>query len=310
MVNNLDWTAKLSAIEWLRDIGKHFSVNRMIDKESVRARLHGDGISYTEFSYQVLQANDYLELHRQHGCTLQTGGNDQWGNITAGVDLVRRVTGRSVHALTTPLITKADGTKFGKTESGTVWLDPDMTSPYTFYQFLVNADDRDVITYLKVFSSRPREEIQTLEKAVTEQPSAREAQHALADELTALVHGPAHRDAVVAASLALFGRGSLTDLDGATLAAALGELPTTRVQLGPQHPLPTVVDLMAATGLSSSRSAARRAVEEGGAYLNNTRVLDADARPRPADLLGGRWLLLRRGKRTLAAVDVASETVS
>jgi len=276
----------------------------------VRARLHGDGISYTEFSYQVLQANDYLELHRQYGCTLQTGGNDQWGNITAGVDLVRRVTGRSVHALTTPLITKADGTKFGKTESGTVWLDPDMTSPYAFYQFLVNADDRDVIAYLKVFSSRPREEIEMLEKAVAERPSAREAQHALADELTALVHGPAHRDAVVAASLALFGRGSLTDLDGVTLAAALGELPTTRVEFGPRHPLPTVVDLMAATGLSSSRSAARRAVEEGGAYLNNTRVLDADARPGRADLLAGRWLLLRRGKRTLAAVDVAREAVN
>ncbi|MGH8939421.1 MAG: tyrosine--tRNA ligase, partial [Actinomycetes bacterium] len=223
MVNNLDWTSQLSAIAWLRDIGKHFSVNRMLDKESVSARLAGGGISYTEFSYQVLQANDYLELFRRHGCTLQTGGSDQWGNITAGVDLVRRATGESVHALTTPLLTKADGTKFGKTASGSVWLDPEMTSPYAFFQYWVNADDRDVVGYLKVFSFRSREEIEALEKAVAERPAAREAQRALADELPGLVHGPDERANVVAASQALFGRGSLEDIDEPTLAAALSE---------------------------------------------------------------------------------------
>ncbi|HEX7189337.1 MAG TPA: tyrosine--tRNA ligase [Actinomycetes bacterium] len=304
MVNNLDWTSQLSAIAWLRDIGKHFSVNRMLDKESVKARLAADGISYTEFSYQVLQANDYLELFQRHGCTLQTGGSDQWGNITAGVDLVRRVTGASVHALTTPLLTKSDGSKFGKTEAGSVWVDPEMTSPYAFFQFWVNAEDRDVVGYLKVFSFRDREEIEALEKAAAERPAAREAQRALADELTALVHGPEQRDAVVAASQALFGRGELRDLDERTLAAALAELPRAEVQRTDDGGLPAVVDLLAATGLAPSRSAARRAVAEGGAYVNNLRVTDEDARPADADLLDGRWLVLRRGKRTLAAAEL------
>jgi tyrosyl-tRNA synthetase len=304
MVNNLDWTAAMSAIDWLRDVGKHFSVNRMLDKESVSARLAAGGISYTEFSYQVMQANDYLVLHREHGCTLQTGGNDQWGNITAGVDLVRRVTGHAVHALTTPLVTKADGTKFGKSESGTIWLDPEMTSPYAFYQFWLNVDDRDVSGYLRVFSFRSRAEIEELEKAAAERPAAREAQRALADELTALVHGEAQRDAVMAASQALFGRGELGDLDGPTLGAALAELPRAAMGRDADGRLPLVVDLLAESGLSPSRSAARRAVAEGGAYVNNDRVGDPDARPADTDLLHGRWLVLRRGKRSLAAAEL------
>ena len=304
MVNNLDWTAAMSAIDWLRDVGKHFSVNRMLDKESVSARLAAGGISYTEFSYQVMQANDYLVLHREHGCTLQTGGNDQWGNITAGVDLVRRVTGHAVHALTTPLVTKADGTKFGKTESGTIWLDPEMTSPYAFYQFWLNVDDRDVSGYLRVFSFRSREEIEELEKAAAERPAAREAQRALADELTVMVHGEAQRDAVVAASQALFGRGELGGLDAATLGGALAELPRASMTRDPEGRLPLVVDLLAESGLSPSKSAARRAVAEGGAYVNNVRVGDPEGRPSDADLLHGRWLVLRRGKRSLAAAEL------
>jgi tyrosyl-tRNA synthetase len=305
MVNNLDWTAPLSAIDLLRDIGKHFRVNKMIAKEAVSARLNSDaGISYTEFSYQILQGMDFLELWRRYRCVLQTGGSDQWGNLTAGLDLIHRVEGRSAHAFATPLVTKADGTKFGKTESGTVWLDPEMTSPYAFYQFWVNAEDRDVVNLLKVFSFRSREEIEALEKAAAERPAAREAQRALAEELTALVHGPGERDAVVAASQALFGRGALEDLDERTLAASLAELPRATVTRGPDGSLPPVVELLAETGLSPSRSAARRAVAEGGAYVNNARVTDADQAPSAADLLAGRWLVLRRGKRSLAAVEV------
>ena len=304
MVNNLDWTAPMSAIDLLRDIGKHFRVNKMIAKEAVSARLNSDaGISYTEFSYQILQGMDFLELYRRHGCLLQTGGSDQWGNLTAGLDLIHRVEGRSAHAFATPLVTKADGTKFGKTESGTVWLDAAMTSPYAFYQFWVNADDRDVAAYLKVFSFRSRAEIEDLEKAAAERPAAREAQRALADDLSALVHGERERDAVVAASQALFGRGDLADLDSATLLSALAELPRAHAVRAADGSWPTVVDLLAETGLSPSRSAARRAVAEGGAYLNNLRVTTEDARPADADLLAGRWLVLRRGKRHLAAVD-------
>jgi tyrosyl-tRNA synthetase len=303
MANNLDWTGPLSAIDFLRDIGKHFSVNRMLGKESVAARLEAGGISFTEFSYQILQALDFLELYRRHGCVMQTGGSDQWGNLTAGVDLVRRVTGAHVHALATPLITKADGTKFGKTESGTVWLDPELTSPYAFYQFWLNADDRDIGTYLRVFSFRPREEIERLEKESAERPAARLAQRALAEELTALVHGDEECAAVVAASRALFGQGELTGLDERTLAAALAELPRATVAGGAE--LPPVVDLLAETGLTPSKSAARRAVAEGGAYLNNRKVTAEDEVPAPDDLLHGRFLVLRRGKRNLAGVEVA-----
>jgi tyrosyl-tRNA synthetase len=305
MVNNLDWTAPMSAIDLLRDVGKHFRVNKMIAKEAVSARLNSDaGISYTEFSYQILQGMDFLELYRRYGCLLQTGGSDQWGNLTAGLDLIHRVEGLSAHAFATPLVTKADGTKFGKTESGTVWLDPEMTSPYAFYQFWVNSDDRDVGTYLRVFSFRSREEIEALEKAAAERPAAREAQRALAGELTALVHGEAQRDAVVAASQALFGRGELAGLDESTLAAALAELPRATVRREEDGRLTPVVDLLADSGLSPSRSAARRAVAEGGAYVNNARVGDAEARPAEADLLHGRWLVLRRGKRSLAAGEL------
>ncbi|MEV3872118.1 tyrosine--tRNA ligase [Streptomyces sp. NPDC049906] len=303
MVNNLDWTQGMSAIEFLRDVGKHFRVNKMIAKEAVSRRLNSDaGISYTEFSYQILQGMDYLELYRRYGCTLQTGGSDQWGNLTSGTDLIHRVEpGAEVHALGTPLITKADGTKFGKTESGTVWLDPEMTTPYAFYQFWLNADDRDVSKFLRIFSFRSREEIEELERATEERPQARAAQRALAEELTTLVHGADQCAAVTAASRALFGQGELAELDPATLAAALSEVPHTRVEaLGP------VVDLFAAVGLVASKSAARRTVKEGGAYVNNVKVTGEDAVAGAAELLHGRWLVLRRGKRNLAAIELAA----
>ncbi|MFC5818911.1 tyrosine--tRNA ligase [Nonomuraea harbinensis] len=300
LVSNLDWTAELSAIDFLRDVGKHFPVNRMLARESVSARLGGEGLSYTEFSYQILQANDYLELYRRHGCTLQLGGSDQWGNITAGVDLIRRVEGAHVHALTGKLITKADGTKFGKTAGGAVWLDPALTTPYAFYQYWLNADDRDVIRFLKVFTFRSREEIEHLEKAVADRPFAREAQRTLAEDLTTLVHGPQELAAAVAASKALFGQGSLDELPASTLAAALAEVPKATVPgLGA-----SLVDLMADSGLVESKSAARRAVKEGGAYLNNTKITDETYVPAAADLLHGRFLVLRRGKKSVGGVEV------
>ncbi len=304
MVNNLDWTAPMSAIDFLRDVGKHFRVNKMITKDAVSARLHSEqGISYTEFSYQLLQGLDFLELHRRHGCVLQFGGSDQWGNLTAGLDLIHRVENAPVHAFATPLLTRADGTKFSASEGAALWLDPALTSPYAFYQFWLNTDDRDVVTYLKVLSFRSRAEIEELAKAVADRPQAREAQRALAEELTALVHGESERDAVVAASQALFGRGELAGLDGGTLAASLAELPLAEVTLGPDQQ-PLLVDLFAATGLAPSKSAARRAVAEGGAYLNNVRVESEDATLGSADLLAGEWAVLRRGKRSLAAVRV------
>jgi tyrosyl-tRNA synthetase len=304
LVNNLDWTAPMSAIDFLRDIGKHFRVNKMITKDAVSARLHSEqGISYTEFSYQLLQGLDFLELHRRHGCTLQFGGSDQWGNLTAGLDLIHRVENAPVHAFATPLLTRADGTKFSASEGAALWLDPALTSPYAFYQFWLNSDDRDVVSYLKVLSFRSRDEIEALAKAVAERPAAREAQRALADELTALVHGTAERDGVVAASQALFGRGELAALDPATLASSLAELPSVEVDVGASG-WPLVVDLFAATGLAPSKSAARRAVAEGGAYLNNVRVVAEDAAVSAADLLAGEWLVLRRGKRSLAAAHV------
>jgi tyrosyl-tRNA synthetase len=301
MVNNLEWTAPLSALDFLREVGKHFSVNRMLDREAVSTRLAGSGNSYTEFSYQVLQAFDYLELHRRYGCVLQTGGSDQWGNLTAGVDLIRRVTGDTVHALATPLITRADGSKYGKTESGTVWLDPVLTSPYAFYQYFVNVDDADVVTLLKVFSFRTREELEALAEAAATRPEERDAQQALAEELTTLVHGATEAGRALAASRALFGQGELADLEPETLATALAELSPAVVHA----PLPPVIDLLVTTGLADSRSAARRTLAEGGVYLNNRRVSDPAQVPGEADLLDGRWLVLRRGKRTLAAVEVA-----
>ncbi|MFI9365745.1 tyrosine--tRNA ligase [Kitasatospora sp. NPDC053057] len=302
MVNNLDWTSGMSAISLLRDVGKYFRVNNMIAKEAVARRLNSDaGISYTEFSYQILQGMDYLELNRRYGCTLQTGGSDQWGNLTAGTDLIRKADGKSVHALATPLIVKADGTKFGKTESGTVWLDPELTTPYAFYQFWLNADDRDVSNFLRIFSFRSKEEIEELERETTERPAARLAQRALAEELTTLVHGAEQYERAVAASKALFGQGDLADLEAPTLAAALAEVPKAEVA-----ELQPVVDLLVAVGLAPSRSAARRTIKEGGAYLNNVKVTDEEAVPTEADLLHGRWLVLRRGKRNLAAADLVS----
>jgi tyrosyl-tRNA synthetase len=301
MVNNLDWTAGLSAIEFLRDIGKHFRVNKMLTKDSVARRLESEeGISYTEFSYQLLQGMDFLELYRRYGCTLQQGGSDQWGNLTAGLDLIHRLEpGAHVHALATPLMVKADGTKFGKTEGGAVWLDPEMTTPYAFYQFWLNVDDRDISTYMRILSFRSPEELEELEKQTEERPQARAAQRALAEELTTLVHGADQTAAVIAASKALFGQGELTDLDERTLAAALSEVPHIQVaEAG------LVVDLFAEVGLVASKSAARRTVKEGGAYVNNVKVAAEDAVPDKADLLHGRWLVLRRGKKSLAAVEV------
>ncbi|MFJ2810459.1 tyrosine--tRNA ligase [Kitasatospora sp. NPDC087271] len=304
MVNNLDWTSGMSAISLLRDVGKYFRVNNMIAKEAVARRLNSDaGISYTEFSYQILQGMDYLELNRRYGCTLQTGGSDQWGNLTAGTDLIRKADAKSVHALATPLIVKADGTKFGKTESGTVWLDPELTTPYAFYQFWLNADDRDVPNFLRIFSFRSKEEIEELERETTERPAARLAQRALAEELTTLVHGAEQYERAVAASKALFGQGDLADLEAPTLAAALAEVPKVEVA-----ELQSVVDLLVAVGLAPSRSAARRTVKEGGAYLNNVKVTDEEAVPAEADLLHGRWLVLRRGKRNLAAAELVPAT--
>ena len=307
MVNNYDWTENVSVLEFLRDIGKHFSVNRMLDREAVAARLAKDGISYTEFSYQLLQSFDYLELFRRYGCTLQTGGSDQWGNITAGVDLIRRVEQASVHALTTPLMVKADGTKFGKTESGTVWLDPELTSPYAFFQFWLNSDDRDVPTLLRTFSFAGEQDVEGLIAATVERPQAREAQRALARELTALVHGQGEADAAEAAGRALFGQGELDDLPPATLEAALREAP--HVVLDPGDivggKLPSYDDLLARTGLVASRSAARRTVDEGGAYANNVRIEEATAQADISDLHHGAWLVLRRGKKAFAGVRIA-----
>ena len=302
MVNNLDWTAPMSAIEFLRDIGKHFSVNQMLNKDAVSTRLEKDGISYTEFSYQVLQSMDYLELYRRYNCTLQIGGSDQWGNITAGLDLIRRVESGSAHALTVPLLTKADGTKFGKTAGGSVWLDPEMTSPYAFFQYWLNSDDNDVINFLKVFSFKSRSEIEALEKLHNENPGAREAHRELARELTSLVHSPEIAQRVENAARALFGQGDLAELDETTLAGALSELPRTQVKIGEE--IPTWVDLLAATGVVDSKSAARRIVKEGGAYLNNEKVAAEDFRLEKSHFLCGKYAVLRKGKRDLAAVEL------
>ncbi|MFB6395305.1 tyrosine--tRNA ligase [Polymorphospora lycopeni] len=300
LVNNLDWTAEMSVVEFLRDVGKHFPVNRMLAREVVKARLES-GISFTEFSYQLLQANDYFELHRRHGCTLQFGGSDQWGNITAGVDYIRRRGAGPVHAFTTPLVTKSDGTKFGKSEGGAVWIDPTMTSPYAFYQFWLNSDDRDVPRYLRYFSFRSRDEIEELVAATEERPQARLGQRALAEELTTLVHGEEETRQVIAASQALFGRGSLDELAPETLRAALAEAGLLEVR----GELPTVATLLKDSGLVGSFNEARRAITEGGAYLNNERVTDVEATVAPAALLHGRFLVLRRGKRTFAGVELA-----
>ena len=302
VVSNLDWTAPMTALEFLRDIGKHFSVNRMLDRESVRARLEAGGISYTEFSYQLLQAMDFLELYRRYGCTLQLGGSDQWGNLVAGVGLIRSVESASVHALATPLITKPDGTKYGKTEGGAIWLSADLMPPYAFYQFWLNVSDAEVPGLLRVFSFKTREEIDELARESTERPAARIGQRALAEEVTTLVHGADETGRAIAASRALFGQGSLTDLDERTLAAVAAEVRAAQV---PRNGgLPPVANMMAAAGVAPTVSAARRAIAGGGAYLNNQKVTDERAVPGAEDLLYGRYLILRRGKRTVGAVEV------
>jgi tyrosyl-tRNA synthetase len=298
-VDNLEWTAPVTAIDFLRDIGKHFRVGQMLAKEAVAARLASEaGISYTEFSYQILQANDFRELYRRHGVTLQTGGSDQWGNLTAGIDLVRRTEGAKVHALSTPLVTKSDGTKFGKSEGGAVWLDPTLTSPYAFFQFWLNADDADARAWLPLYSERPAEEVEALIAESIERPAARTAQRALAEEVTLLVHGPEQLRQAEAAGRALFGREELSSLGAETLGAALEEAGSVTVD----GDVPTVAALLQLTGLATSLSEARRTVKEGGAYLNNERVTDADAVPGDDVWLPGGWLVLRRGKRSVAGV--------
>ena len=303
MVNNLDWTKPVSALDFLRDIGKHFSVNQMLAKDSVANRLATAGISYTEFSYQVLQALDYLELYRRNDCKLQIGGSDQWGNIVAGLDLIRKVEGGTAHALTIPLLAKSDGTKFGKTASGAIWLDSTMTSAYEFFQFWLNSDDADMPKLLKVFSMKDRKEIERLIETVNTNPGAREAHRELAREMTTLIHGADMAKKVEEAAKALFGQGEISELDLATLDSALSQLPKTQVKKG--EPFPTWVDLLASTGVVDSKSAARRIVKEGGAYLNNKKVESEDFAPSKSDLLHGKYLLLRKGKRDLAAVEVA-----
>ena len=306
IVNNLDWTAPMSAIEFLRDIGKHFSVNQMLAKESVSARLESGGISYTEFSYQVLQSLDFLELFRRFNCTLQVGGSDQWGNMVAGLDLIRRVEGGSAHTLTVPLLMKADGTKFGKTAGGNVWLDQAMTSPYAFYQYWLTCDDRDVMKFIKVFSFLSHEEIESLEHAHNENPGARVAHRALARELTTMVHGAQICDRVEAAARALFGQGDLSELDEETLESALAELPRTYIHEGDE--IPTWVDLLHATGVVDSKSAARRIVKESGAYLNNEKISGEAFTPGVKDFFFGRFAILRKGKRDLAAVVIVKKS--
>jgi tyrosyl-tRNA synthetase len=299
MVNNYDWTSTMSAIDFLRDIGKHFPVNRMLAREVVKSRLE-TGISYTEFSYVLLQSMDFLELFGSHDVRLQFGGSDQWGNLTGGVELIRRVTGRQAHAFATPLVTKADGTKYGKSEGGALWLDASMLSPYAFYQFWLNVEDVKVGELLRIFTFLGREEIEELEQQTADKPFLRAGQKRLAEEVTSFVHGADETERIKAASAALFGGGDLHALDAGTLGAALheaggGEIPAV-------EELPTIVDLLVASGLSESRKAARRTVTEGGAYLNNERVEDAEHRPSPGDVLGGGWLVLRRGKKSFAGV--------
>ena len=302
VVNNFDWTSKLDAISLLRDLGKHFSINRMLEREAVSARLNASGISYTEFSYALLQANDYLELHRKYECQLQTGGSDQWGNITAGVDLIRRVEAKSVHALTTPLMVKADGNKFGKTEAGTIWLSPELTSPYAFYQFWLNTDDRDIATLLKYFSFASKDIIEDLISKSKTDAASREAQKYLASELTTLVHSKEQCDQVILASQALFGQGELKDISKNILMAALSEAGLTKIKKSEE--LPNILEILQQTNLCDSKSAAKRTVEEGGAYINNERISDLNWKPNKSDLIHGSLLVVRRGKKVMAGVEI------
>lgn len=300
VVNNYDWTASMSVIDFLRDIGKHFPVNRMLARDTVKRRLES-GISYTEFSYILLQSMDFLSLHKEHGVTLQFGGSDQWGNITGGAELIRRATSGQAHAFATPLVTKADGTKYGKTEGGALWLDPEMMSPYAFHQFWVNVEDEKVVEMLKIFTFLSRDEIDDLAAQTAEKPFLRAAQKRLADEVTTLVHGAAETEQAKAAAAALFGGGDLHALSASTLAAALREAGSASAK---RDDLPSVVELFVEAGLAKSKGEARRTVSEGGAYLNNTRIEDPDLVPAESDLLAGSWLVLRRGKKNFAGIEV------
>jgi tyrosyl-tRNA synthetase len=300
VANNLDWTGQQNVLEFLRDVGKHFPVNTMLNRETVRRRLETDGMSYTEFSYLLLQSQDYLHLYREFGCRLQVGGSDQWGNLVGGVDLIRRTDGGSAHALTAPLVTDAEGRKFGKsTGGGNLWLDPAMTSPYAWFQYFVNVGDADVLRYLRMFTFLSADEIAALAEDTEQRPHLRSAQRRLAEEFTTLVHGAEQTRQVIAASQALFGRGEFGELETATLDAVMAEVPNGEVKLAEE---PTIVDLLMAGGLVDSRGAARRAVKEGGAYVNNVKVSDEEWRPTAADALHGQWLVVRKGKRHTAGV--------
>ncbi|EFM43683.1 tyrosine--tRNA ligase [Corynebacterium accolens ATCC 49726] len=302
MVNNADWTSQINVIEYLRDIGKNFSLNTMLDRDTVKRRLESDGISYTEFSYMLLQANDFVHLHKEYDCVLQIGGGDQWGNIVSGVDLNRRVNGAKVHGLTVPLVTDAEGNKFGKsTGGGKLWLDPQLTRPYSWYQYFINAGDAVVIDYLRWFTFLTQEEIAELARKVEEEPHKREAQRVLAREMTTLVHGEQATEAVELASQALFGKAELQDLDEATLSSALQE--TEIAEVGPEA---TILDLLVEAGLEKSKGAARRTVGEGGAYVNNQRIEDIEWSPNSNDLLHGSWLVLRKGKKRFAGARVVN----
>ncbi|HSX67953.1 tyrosine--tRNA ligase, partial [Nocardioides sp.] len=298
MVNNYDWTAPLSTIDFLRDIGKHFPVNRMLARDVVKSRLE-QGISFTEFAYVLLQSMDFLELYRQHGVKLQFGGSDQWGNLTGGVELIRRAAGGKAHAFATPLVTKSDGTKYGKTEGGALWLDPELMSPWAFYQFWLNVEDVKIGELLRIFTFLSREEIEELEAQTAEKPFLRAGQKALAEQVTTLVHGRGETEKIKAAAAALFGGGDLHTLSVSTLAAALGEAGATKLEKPG-----TIVELLVASGLSKSNGEARRTIGEGGAYLNNLRVEDPEFVPDESHLIGGSWLVLRRGKKNLAGVEI------
>ncbi|AOZ72740.1 tyrosine--tRNA ligase [Boudabousia tangfeifanii] len=303
MVNNYDWTGDLTAIELLREVGKYFRLGTMIAKDTVARRLASDeGISFTEFSYQLLQANDFLQLYRRYGCVLQTGGNDQWGNLIGGTELIRKAEGKSVHVLTTPLITKADGTKFGKSEGGAIWLDPQMMSPYAFYQFWLQTEDADVERLLKVFTFLNQEEIAELVSATAENPRDRVGQKRLAYEVTTLVHGKEKADFVVAASKALFGSGDLFALDGDTLLEATASLPSCEVKLDET----TLIDMLVDAGLEKGRGAARRTMSAGGAYLNGEKILDEEQVVSAKDVLPGNLVLFRKGRRSMAVGRVVS----
>ncbi|MFY9263694.1 MAG: tyrosine--tRNA ligase [Actinomycetaceae bacterium] len=302
-VNNLDWTESMTAIDFLRDLGKHFRMGTMLAKDVVARRLDSDeGISYTEFSYQVLQANDFLELYQRYNCVMQVGGNDQWGNLVGGMDLIRKVEGKSVHVMTNPLITKSDGSKFGKTEGGAIWLNPDMLSPYKFYQFWLNTADEDVINMLKVFTFRTREEIEAFEVEVTERPFARAAQRALAEDVTTWVHGADATERVQQASAVLFGKGDPGALDARTLLDAVAELPSADAVVGAE-----LQDVLVDLGLEKGRGAARRTINGGGVSINNVKISDEDYRITDDDVLAGGVVLLRKGRKNLSVVRITQD---